>query len=103
MGVSVDQAKTGVSKRDDCARGASGLELGPNMSSPLEVDLPSTSRSKSLSPTSPVSADPLALLELKRLFATMGPETLFVFDDNSLNFLVCSCSILDDKALISFM
>ena len=73
-----------------------------NARCPLPVLLPRTRRSKSSSPT---PEDPKGSLEgrLVRPFERGLSNPLVEFEASSLSFLVCSCSILEDKALISVM
>lgn len=76
------------------------------MSSPAPLDLPSTRRSKSFSPPPPAPFESYILQEGPAPIASFDMEIdefPLLFDDSSLNFRVCSCSIFDDKVLIRLM
>ena len=82
-----------------CARCACGRIELPIMSEPLAIPLPRTRRSKSFSPTLEKpkgSVEGMLIKSSER--GLLYP--LIDFEVRSLSFLVCSCSILDDKVLI---
>ena len=85
--------------------GGCRLEPVPKISGSRADLLPRTSRSKASAPTSPPLPDEVAAFPEPTLIKSSDFELLklFVFEDSSRSFFVCSCSIFVDNDLMRLM
>ena len=102
-GVGVDHEKAATVL--DWARCGWGRRVSPSMSLPLGVLLPSTRRSKSFSLASPPALDPTPLVApmLMRSLNLGLSAVVCEVEAKSRSLRVCSCSIFDERDLISVM